>query len=320
MKTIICDMLGIRYPIFQGGMAWVGTWELASAVSEAGGLGIIGAGNAPGDWVRGQIRAIRARTGQPFAVNLMLMSPFLDEVVEVVLEERVPLVTTGGGNPGTLIPRFKEQGMKVIPVLSSVALARRLERLGVDAVVAEGWESGGHVGETATLPLVAQVVDALRIPVIAAGGIADGRGLVAALALGAQGVQMGTRFVCSVECVAHPKFKNKLLAVKDRATVCTGHSLGHPIRAIENKMVREFARLEKAGLSPQELEKLGEGKLKLGVIDGDLENGSLMAGQIAGLINDIKPVKAIIEDIVAEAEAIMARLAQSHLGVASVKR
>lgn len=308
IRTVICDKLGIEYPIIQGGMAWLGTWELASAVSEAGGLGIIGAGNAPPQWLKGQIKMMREKTEKPFGVNIMLMSPFVDEIISLVIEEQVPIVALGGGNPGVYIPRLKEAGIKVIPVISSVALARRAERLGVEAIVAEGMESGGHIGDTATMALIPQVVDAVDLPVIAAGGIADGRGLVAALALGAQGIQMGTRFVCSAECIAHPAFKEKLLQAHDRATVVTGESTGHPVRVLKNRMSREFLRLEKEGASKEELEKFGEGKLRLGVIEGDLENGSLMAGQISGLIREIKPVKEIIAEMIAEAEAIIAKL------------
>src|SRR3990172_7782142 len=219
MRTVLCDILGIEYPIIQGGMAWVGTAELVSAVSNAGGLGIIGAGNAPPDWVREQIALVRTWTDKPFGLNIMLMSPFASEVVQVALEERVPVVTTGAGNPGPMVPRFKELGIKVMPVVASVALAKRLERLGVDALVAEGMESGGHIGEVTTMALVPQVADAVSIPVVAAGGVGDGRGLAAALALGAQGVQVGTRFVCSDECIAHSNFKRKVVEAKDRSTI-----------------------------------------------------------------------------------------------------
>lgn len=310
MRTPVCDLLNIEFPILQGGMAWLGTAELVSAVSQAGGLGFIGAGNAPADWVRQQIRATRERTSRPFGVNLMLMSPSLKEVMDVVIEEKVPVVATGGGNPATLIPQLKAAGAKVLPVISSVALARRLERSGADAIVAEGMESGGHVGETTTMALLPQVVDAVSVPVIAAGGIADGRGMAAALALGAQAVQMGTRFICTDECIAHIRFKTKLLEAKDRATTVSGQTLGHPVRALENKMVRQFSAMEKAGASPGELEAFGSGKLFLGVIQGDVENGSLMAGQIAGLIHDIKPVREVIREIVAQAEAVIEGMAR----------
>jgi len=315
MRTAICDLFGIEYPVIQGGMAWLGTAELASAVSNGGGLGIIGAGNAPTSWVRDQIRATRERTNRPFALNIMLMSPFVEEIIQVVLEEGVPIVTTGGGNPGVYISTFKQAGIKVMPVVSSVALAQRLQRAGADALVAEGLESGGHVGETATMALVPQVVDSVTIPVVAAGGIGDGRGLAAALALGAQGVQLGTRFVCADECVAHANFKQKLLQARDRATVITGYSTGHPVRCIENRLARQFQALEKSGASVEELELLGQGKLELATLEGDIENGSVMAGQICGLIKEVKPAAVIIKEIVDEAEAIIARLSDSYLGV-----
>jgi enoyl-[acyl-carrier protein] reductase II len=304
----ICELLGIKYPIIQGGMAWLGTFELVSAVSNAGGLGVIGSGDAPPDWLRKQIRATRERTDRPFGVNIMLMSPFVKENLHIVIEEGVKVVTFGGGNPGPYIPALKEANIKLLPVVSSVALARRLERLGADAIIAEGMESGGHIGETTTMALVPQVVQSIKLPVIAAGGIADGRGLVAALALGAQGIQMGTRFICSQECIAHPRFKEQILQAHDRSTVVTGESTGHPVRCLENRLTREFRAREKAGASKEELEELGRGRLKLGVIDGNIEEGSLMAGQIAGLIRDIRPVKEIIESIIAEAEEIIENL------------
>jgi len=315
MRTEICDLFGIEYPVIQGGMAWLGTAELASAVSNGGGLGIIGAGNAPPSWIREQIRATREWTSKPFALNIMLMTPFLEEVIQVVLEEGVSIVTTGGGNPGVYIPTFKEAGIKVMPVVSSVALAKRLERAGADALVAEGLESGGHIGETATMALLPQVVDSVTIPVVAAGGIGDGRGLAAALCLGAQGVQLGTRFVCAEECVAHPNFKRKVLEARDRSTVATGYATGHPVRCIENRLTRQFQALERGGASVEELELLGQGKLELAALDGDTEEGSVMAGQIAGLIADIKPAAAIIKEIVDQAESIIARLSNSYVGV-----
>ena len=304
----LCKLLGIKYPIIQGGMAWLGTSELVSAVSEAGGLGTIGSGHAPPDWLREEIRKTRQATDLPFAVNIMLMSPFLKENLQVILDERVPVVTLGAGNPGSYIPLLKEAGIKIMPVVSSTALAIRLDRLGVDAFVAEGMESGGHIGDTATFPLVPQIVDAVHVPVIAAGGIADGRGLAAALALGAQGVQMGTRFICSTECIAHPNFKEYILRARDRSTMVTGNSTGHPVRCLANKFTRRFAEMEKAGATSEELDSLGKGSMYAGVIEGDLENGSLMAGQIAGLIRDIKPVKDIIEEIMQDAEKQLTRL------------
>jgi len=304
----LCNLLDIKYPIIQGGMAWLGTTELVSAVSNAGGLGVIGSGDAPPDWLRDQIRATREKTDKPFGVNILMMSPFVKDNLQTVVDEGVKIVTFGGGNPGTYIPALKEAGVKAIPVVSSVALARRLERQGIDAVIAEGMESGGHVGDTATMALVPQVVQNIKLPVIAAGGIADGHGLVAALALGAQGVQMGTRFVCSEECIAHPSFKERILQAQDRATVVTGETTGHPVRCLENRLTREFRAMEKAGTPTEELEEFGRGRLSLGIIQGNLEEGSLMAGQIAGLIKDIKPVKAIIEDIMAEAEKVIETL------------
>ncbi len=313
-NIVICELLGIKYPIIQGGMAWLGTFELVSAVSNAGALGIIGSGDAPPDWLRKQIRATRERTDKPFGVNIMLMSPFVKENLQVVMEEQVKIVTFGGGNPGAYIPALKEARIKLLPVVSSVALARRLERLGVDAIIAEGMESGGHVGETTTMALVPQVVQNVKLPVIAAGGIADGHGLVAALALGAQGVQMGTRFICSEECIAHPRFKEQIILATDRSTVVTGESTGHPVRCLENRLTREFRTREKAGASVEELEAFGRGRLKLGVIDGNIEEGSLMAGQIAGLIKDIKPVKEIVESIMAEAEEIIENLYKLKTG------
>jgi len=300
-KFKLCELLGIEYPILQGGMAWLGTAELVSAVSEAGGLGIIGCGDAPPSWVRDQIHLTRERTSKPFGINIMLMSSSLKEVIEIVLEEKVKIVTFGGGNPGTYIPTFKEVGTIVMPVVASVAIARRLERIGADAIIIEGMESGGHVGETTTLSLLPQVVDNVGVPVIAAGGIGDGRGLVAALALGAQGIQMGTRFICSEECIAHPAFKERLVSAQDRATTVTGRATGHPVRCLENKLTRQFDALEKSGATKTELEEFGRGRLYLGVIQGNIEEGSLMAGQIAGLIADIKPVKQIIQDIMSDA-------------------
>jgi len=306
LKTVICDLFGIKYPIIQGGMAYVGTFELASAVSNAGGLGIIGPGNSGPDWVRQQIRATKQLTDKPFGVNVLLISPFAKQVVDVILEEKVAMVTTGAGNPEPYIPRFKEAGIKVMPVVASAALAKRVERYGADAVVAEGMESGGHIGKVSTMALVPPVVDAVRIPVVAAGGIADGRGMAAALALGAQGVQVGTRFVCSEECIAHPGYKEKILQANERATVVSGQSTGHPLRCLENRLTRQFQEMEKAGASKEELEAFGVNKYYQGTIEGDLEGGSLLAGQIAGLIKDIKSAKVIIEEMIAEAEAVIA--------------
>lgn len=302
--TELCALLGIEYPILQGGMAWVATGELAAAVSEAGGLGIIGAGNAPADVVEKEIKKVKVLTTKPFGVNIMLLSPFADDVVRLVLQEGVPVVTTGAGNPGKHIAAFKEKGIKVIPVVSSVALARRLEKQGVDALIAEGKEGGGHIGELTTVVLVPQVVDAVQIPVIAAGGIADGRGLVAALALGAQGVQVGTRFVCAEECTVHMNYKKVILKAKDRDTMVTGRSTGHPVRVIRNKLAREYDQMEKRGASLEELEALGAGKLALAAQQGDVVSGSVMAGQSAGMVYKIEKAADIINDIMQGAKAV----------------
>jgi len=314
LKTAICDLFGIQHPIIQGGMAHVGTAELVSAVSNAGGLGIIGSGYYEPDWVRVQILLTKEQTDKPFGINIPLTSPFAREVIEVILEEKVAIVATGVGNPAPYLPRFKEAGMKVIPVVASVEAAKRMEEAGVDAIVAEGSESGGHIGETTTMALVPQVVDSVQIPVVAAGGIADGRGLAAALALGAQGVQIGTRFVCSEECVAHPKYKEKILEAHDRSTVVTGQTTGLPLRSLKNSLTEQFLELEKAGATKEELNMFGEGRMHMGLIEGDIDNGSLLSGQIAGLIKEIKPVKAIIEEIIAEAEEVVAGLKQSKAG------
>lgn len=304
----LCRIFNIKYPILQGGMAWVATAELAAAVSNAGGLGVIGAGHMPPDALRKEIQKAKTLTTNTFGVNIMLMSPFVKEVMQVVIDERVPVITTGAGNPGEYIPALKEIGSKVIPVVASVALAKRLERVGVDAVIAEGMESGGHVGEVTTMALVPQVVDAVNIPVIAAGGIADARGIMASLALGAQGVQIGTRFVASQECMVHPNYKQAVLRSKERSTVLTGISTGHPVRVIANKLTREYAELEKQGVSPETLEKLGAGKLRAAAQDGDMEYGSVMIGQIAGMVNEVKSVNDIIQDMIREIPQVMASL------------
>ena len=311
-NNVICKMLNIKYPIFQGGMAWIGTAELASAVSNAGGLGLIGAGHMPPDVLRAEIRKCKGWTDKPFGVNVMLMSPFVKEVMEVVVDEKVPVVTTGAGNPGEYLPALKEIGSKVIPVVASVALAKRLVRIGADAVIAEGTESGGHIGEIATLPLVPQVVDAVDVPVIAAGGVADSRGMAAAFALGAHAVQMGSRFVMSEECIAHENYKNMVMKAKDRSTVVTGRTLGHPARVLANKLTRTYLEMEAAGAPAEELEKLGVGSLHRATHEGDVENGSVMIGQISGMLEDIKPVKQIIEDIVKGLPAAVERLQANY--------
>lgn len=304
----LCKMLNIKYPIFQGGMAWIGTAELASVVSNAGGLGIIGAGHMPPDLLRAEIQKTKKWTDKPFGVNIMLMSPFVKEVMQVVLEERVSVITTGAGNPGEYIPALKEIGSKVIPVVASVALAKRLVRTGVDAIIAEGTESGGHIGEIATMALVPQIVDAVDVPIIAAGGIGDTRGMLAAFSLGAVGVQMGTRFVLSDECIAHQNYKDMVLKARDRSTVVTGRTTGHPARVLANRLTREYAKMEKEGAAPEDIEKFGAGKLNLATHKGDVKNGSVMIGQISGMLNDIKPVKKIIEDLVSPIDSEFKRI------------
>lgn len=304
-KSKLCSILNIKYPIIQGGMAWVATAELAAAVSNAGGLGLIGAGHMPPDILRAEIQKAKTLTNKVFGVNIMLMSPFVKEVMQVVVDEKVAVITTGAGNPGEYIPALKEIGTKIIPVVASVALAKRLERIGVDAIIAEGQESGGHIGEISTMSLIPQIVDAVSIPVIAAGGIADSRGFVAALALGAQGVQIGTRFVASKECIVHENYKTAVLKAKDRSTVVTGIATGHPVRVITNKFTRDYEAMEKKGASPEELEAMGAGTLRIAAREGDVDNGSVMIGQIAGMIKDIKTVDEIIQDIVNGIPAVL---------------
>ncbi|MBU2701208.1 enoyl-[acyl-carrier protein] reductase II [Sporomusaceae bacterium BoRhaA] len=307
-KTDICELLQIEYPIMQGGMAWVATAELAAAVSNAGALGVIGSGQMPADVLRSEIRKAKLMTNKPFGVNIMLMSPFVREVMQVVIDEKVPVITTGAGNPGEYIPALKEINTKVIPVVASVALAKRLERVGVAAIIAEGTESGGHVGSVSTMALVPQVVDAISVPVIAAGGIGDARGLVAAMALGAQGVQIGTRFVASSECMAHENYKQAVLKARDRSTVVTGLSTGHPVRVIANKLTRQLEAMEHSGATNEEFDRIGAGKLRAAAREGDVTYGSVMIGQIAGMVNEIKPVAQIIQDIVGGIPQVMSRL------------
>lgn len=314
IKTEICELFNIQYPIFQGGMAWAGTGKLAGSVSEAGGLGVIGAGNMPPDALKEEIRKAREITNKPFGVNIMLLSPFAKEIKDLIIKEKIPVVTTGAGNPGPFMREFKLHGIKVIPVVASVALAKRLEREGADALIAEGLESGGHIGTTTTMTLIPQIVDAVSIPVIAAGGIADGRGMVAVLALGACGVQMGTRFVVSVESEVHEDYKKAILKANDRSTIETGKSTGHPVRVLKNKLTRIFLKMEKEGASIEELEKIGTGALRRAVVEGDVAMGSVMAGQISGMIRDIKPVKKIMDDIIKEAEEVLKELNIKYLG------
>ncbi|MCI5502716.1 MAG: enoyl-[acyl-carrier-protein] reductase FabK [Anaerobutyricum sp.] len=305
MKTEITKLFEIEYPIIQGGMAWVATAELAAAVSEAGGLGIIGAGGAPASWVKEQIQKVKQKTDKPFGVNLMLMNPEADQIAELIAEEKIEVVTTGAGNPEKYMKMWKEAGVKVVPVVASVALAKRMERAGADAVIAEGTESGGHIGETTTMVLVPQVVDAVSIPVIAAGGIADGRGVAAAFMLGAKAVQMGTIFVAAEESIASDAYKNKIVKAKDIDTKVTGRSTGHPVRVLRNQQSKEYLRLEAEGASFEELEKLTLGGLKKAVVDGDVIHGSVMAGQIAGLVKEIRSCKDIVEGLNAEAESLL---------------
>lgn len=304
METKITTLLGIKYPIIQGGMAWVAEHHLAAAVSNAGGLGLIGAASAPADVVREEIRKCKELTDKPFGVNVMLLNPNADEVARVIVEEGVKVVTTGAGNPSKYMTMWKEHGVKVIPVVASVAMAKIMERNGADAVVAEGMESGGHIGSLTTFSLVPQVVDSVQIPVIAAGGIADGRGLAASLMLGAQGVQMGTRFVVAKESIVHQNYKDHLIKAKDIDSVVTGLSTGHPVRSLRNNMTREYLKLEQQGADFMELEKLTLGSLRNAVMDGDIVNGTVMAGQIAGLIKKVQPCEEMIQEIMQEASQL----------------
>lgn len=305
MRTELTELLKIEYPVIQGGMAWVAEYHLASAVSNAGGLGLIGAANAPADWVRDQVRKMQELTKKPFGVNIMLMSPFADEVAKVMVEEKVPVVTTGAGNPEKYLNMWKEAGIKVIPVVASVAMAKRMERVGADAVVAEGCEAGGHIGETTTMVLVPQIADAVQIPVIAAGGIGDGRGVAAAFMLGAKGVQMGTHFVVTTESQVHQNYKDRILGAKDIDTRVTGRSTGHPVRALRNEMTRKYLELEGEGASLEELELLAVGGLRKAVVEGDVKSGSLMAGQIAGLVKESMSCEELIRKVISGAEALL---------------
>lgn len=306
MKTRITELLGCQYPIIQGGMAWIAEHTLAAAVSNAGGIGLIAGGSAPIDYLREQIRLCKEKTDKPFGVNIMLMSPNAEDLAQLCIDEKVAVVTTGAGNPGKFIPAWKEAGIKVIPVIPSVALAKRMERAGADAVVAEGTESGGHIGENTTMCLVPQVVDALEIPVIAAGGIADGRGVAASFMLGAEGVQIGTRFLASEECQIHPTFKELVVKAKDTDSVVTGRYTGHPCRNIKTKFAKMLANGEKDGsLTPEQFEEVTLGSLRKAVQDGNLEEGSFLCGAIAGMINDIKPCDAIVKELMEQAEKLM---------------
>lgn len=290
-------------------MAWVSTAHLAAAVSEAGGLGIIGSGTTEASWVREQVRLAKELTNKPFGVNVLLLSPYVEDVLKVIIEEKVHVITTGAGNPGKYLPDLQGAGVKVIPVVSSVALAKRLVRNGVNAVIAEGMESGGHVGDLGTMALVPQVVEAVQVPVIAAGGIFDGRGLAAALCLGAVGVQMGTRFMCAEECTIHPNVKQMIIKAKDRDTIVTGHSIGHPVRVLQNKLTRKYEDLESRRAPAEELEKLGVGRLQAAMVEGDTDYGSVMAGQVSAMVKEIQTAREIILDVVQGAAKIFQNLA-----------
>ncbi|OOB77754.1 MAG: 2-nitropropane dioxygenase [Epulopiscium sp. Nuni2H_MBin003] len=300
----VCDIVGIKYPIFQGAMAWIADHSLVAAVSNAGGLGIIAAGNAPVEWVEAEIKKCRQKTDKPFGVNVMLLSPYANEVAELIAKEQVAVVTTGAGNPSKYMELWQSQGIKVVPVVASVALAKRMEKYGADAVIAEGTEAGGHIGEVSTMVLIPQVVDALNIPVIAAGGIGDGRGFAASLMLGAEAVQVGTRFLLAKECTVHQNYKDKIITASDLDAVATGRSTGHPVRGIRNKMTREFLKLEKEGTPLEELEQLGSGALRAAVKDGDVINGSVMSGQIAGMLTKEQTAQEIINDYITELATI----------------
>lgn len=305
MYADICSMLNIEYPIIQGAMAWISDPSLVSAVSEAGGLGVLATGHLNPEGCVKAIREIKTKTNKPFAVNIMLLSPFADDLVKVVCQEKVPVVTTGAGSPGKYIQMFKESGTKVFPVAPSVAIAKRMEKDGADAVIAEGCESGGHIGKITTMALVPQVVDALNIPVIAAGGIADGRGMAAARMLGASGFQIGTRFLVANECTVHPNYKERIIKAKDIDTTTTGASTGHPVRVIKNKLARKFEELEKNNAPSEELDALGRGSLRKAVVEGDVENGSVMSGQIAGLVNKEQSAEEIIKELYSEYKELM---------------
>ena len=305
IKSAICDLLGIQYPVFQGGMAWIADGRLAAAVSEGGGLGIIAAGNAPGDYVREQIRAARKMTDKPIGVNIMLLSPFAADVARVVTEEKVEVVTTGAGNPAAYMSAWLAAGIRVIPVVASVALAKLMTCVGASALIAEGGESGGHVGELTTMVLVPQICDATDLPVIAAGGIADGRGAAAAFMLGACGIQMGTRFLSAEECTVHPAYKEKILKATDLCTMVTGRRLGHPVRSLRTPFARNYAKAEYGGMPDEDLEALGTGALRLAVQEGDNERGCFLAGQIAAMVRKEQPAAEIIREVVEEAEPLL---------------
>ena len=304
-KTTLTTLLDIEYPIIQGGMAWISDADLAAAVSNAGGLGVIAGGNAERHFVEIQIDKMKHLTNKPYALNVMLLSPFADDIIDLAIEKKVPIVITGAGSPGKYIERLKEAGIKIIPVVPSVALARRMEGLGVDALIAEGTEAGGHIGELTTMALVPQVIDAVSIPVVAAGGIADGRGAAAAFMLGACGIQVGTRFLVATECNVHRNYKDMILDAKDTSAVVSGRPTGHPVRILKNKLYRQYCELEKNGASPEELEALGAGSLRKAVVEGDVTYGSVMAGQVAGLVKKEQPAQEIVKEIFSECEAVI---------------
>lgn len=305
MKTKVTELLQIEYPIIQGGMAWVAEHHLAAAVSEAGGFGLIGAASAPPEIVREEIRKAKELTDKPFGVNIMLLNPNADEVAKIVVEEGIQAVTTGAGNPEKYMPMWKEAGVKVIPVVASVAMTKRMERYGADAVVAEGMEAGGHIGNQTTMALIPQIVDAVNIPVIAAGGIGDGRGVAASFMLGAEGVQMGTRFVVADESIVHDNYKDRIVKAKDIDSVVTGQSTGHPVRCLRNQMTKEYIKKEQEGVPFEELERMTLGSLRKAVMDGDILNGTVMAGQIAGLVSKRQSCKEILQEIMTEAEKLL---------------
>lgn len=307
IKTSLCELLNIKYPIIQGGMAWISDADLAAAVSEAGGLGVIAGGNAERVHVEAQVKKIKTLTDKPYALNVMLLSPFADDIIQLAIDEQVPIVITGAGSPGKYIEELKAAGIKIIPVVASVALARRMESLGVDALVAEGTEAGGHIGELTTMALSPQVIDAVNIPVVSAGGIADGRGAAAAFMLGADGIQVGTRFLVAKECNVHDNYKKMVIDAKDTSAVVSGRSTGHPVRVLKNKLYRKFLQLEKENAPAEEIDALGSGALRKAVVDGDVVFGSVMAGQVAGLVKEEQTVSEIIDEILGDCELVMTK-------------
>lgn len=305
IHTPLCDLLGIEYPVFQGGMAWIADGKLAAAVSDGGGLGILAAGNAPADYVQEQIRIAKGLTHRPFGVNIMLMSPFADDVAQVVAQEKVAVVTTGAGNPAKYMKLWQEAGIRVIPVVASVAMAKLMTRQGASALIAEGGESGGHVGELTTMVLVPQICDATNLPVIAAGGIADGRGVAAAFMLGACGVQMGTRFLSAEECSIHPTYKERILKANDLCTMVTGKRLGHPVRSLRTAFARNYAKAEYGGVDDETLEAMGTGALRKAVENGDLEEGCFLSGQVAAMVHKVQPAAEIVREVIEGAEPVL---------------